>query len=411
SSPPGRTLSISNGYFDPGDQPGLSARYAALGMTERATRYALTAAKLKELIAPNLSMVWGIPSIDGYGGGLLPTAAYTQFSALLLPDGTLRTLDGRLRELLALPSCNGSCLPDQRWLNLTNTRYLILDKTYDLAQAGIRYDTAFSVTNGASFAPQTDFVGDALHLLYTGDTPPALTVDNTPLTFADAGTVGAYRLAVATRSIPSALSNITVTAGQVAALTLVDTRTGDFMPIPLGAWRLALSSDVKIYENLSVLPRAFILGQPQRVPETWAGTEQALNLMRDPTFDPAQQVVLASDNALPATNVGAGGEAVITTYSATQLSISVNAPDGGWLMLTDAYYPGWVATVDGAPSQIYRADGLFRAVWLPPGANRVTFDYAPDWLRWVFIVAALAWIGIVGWMIFSFARRATLPVP
>jgi uncharacterized membrane protein YfhO len=47
------------------------------------------------------------------------------------------------------------------------------------------------------------------------------------------------------------------------------------------------------------------------------------------------------------------------------------------LVLTDAYFPGWMARVDGAPAEIFRADYLFRGVLLPAGEHMVTFSYAP----------------------------------
>ncbi len=108
-----------------------------------AQRLSLVDTKLKEVLAPNQSLIWGIPSIDGFDGGLLPTRYYSAFSTLLTPDGT-PTVDGRLREALALEDCRGACIPDLRILNLSNMAFLITDKVYDLWQDGISYDTADS---------------------------------------------------------------------------------------------------------------------------------------------------------------------------------------------------------------------------------------------------------------------------
>ncbi|HEX2620148.1 MAG TPA: hypothetical protein VHL11_08380, partial [Phototrophicaceae bacterium] len=414
--PPGRMLSISNGYFDPGDKANMTQRYADLGLTERATRYAFVAAKNKELITPNLPMVWGIPSVDGAGGGILPTLYYTQFTSLLLPEGMPRTLDGRLRELLAqqTPACNGACIPDQRWLNLTNTRYLILDKVYDLWQDGIAYDTAFTLKPGESFPEQSNFVGTALNLLYTGSDPQIILDDGSPLIPADLGTVGNFKLAQITLDAPRALQTIRFESNDVSsqlhALTLVDTRTGDFMQLPLGPWRLALSSDIKLYENLDLLPRAFVVLQASFVPDTWGGTETALTQMRDPAFDPTRIVMLsgeAPDESFKAVHPYDASLPPVTilNYRTTHIDVQVNTLEAGYLLLTDAWYPGWQVTVSSQPATLYRADVMFRAVSAPAGQTIISFDYAPSWLSWIFTVTMLAWVIVVGFVTLAFLQN------
>ena len=49
----------------------------------------------------------------------------------------------------------------------------------------------------------------------------------------------------------------------------------------------------------------------------------------------------------------------------------------GFLVLTDLWYPGWIAEVDGKRTEIRRADGYFRAVPLAAGTHRVVFRYRP----------------------------------
>ncbi|MBL8163834.1 MAG: YfhO family protein, partial [Anaerolineae bacterium] len=143
-TPPGRFLSITPLEFDPGDVAALQARYAGLNMSELGTRIALVATKMREVIAPNLALVWGLPTIDGFDGGLLPSDAYSAFTSLLLPPGVEPTTDGRLREMLALPECRGACIPEQRWLDLSNTRYLIVDKVGDIWHEDVAYDATFA---------------------------------------------------------------------------------------------------------------------------------------------------------------------------------------------------------------------------------------------------------------------------
>ncbi|HVB77037.1 MAG TPA: hypothetical protein VNI34_04430 [Candidatus Nitrosotalea sp.] len=54
----------------------------------------------------------------------------------------------------------------------------------------------------------------------------------------------------------------------------------------------------------------------------------------------------------------------------------------GTLVLADAYFPGWVARVDGVPVPITRDKGFMRAVAIPPGARHVVFTYQPHRMWW-----------------------------
>src|SRR5262249_12217273 len=62
--------------------------------------------------------------------------------------------------------------------------------------------------------------------------------------------------------------------------------------------------------------------------------------------------------------------------------VVVHLPEGasGRLILADAYYPGWTASVDGHAVPIERYAGYLRAVSLPPGGRVVVFEYQPRWL-------------------------------
>jgi len=82
-------------------------------------------------------------------------------------------------------------------------------------------------------------------------------------------------------------------------------------------------------------------------------------------------------------------------------------PGGGLLVLTDQFYPGWTATIDGQPAPIHRADYLFRGVLLPAGSHRVEFLYWPASFRIGATVSALALVAIV---LLAVAGRARYPL-
>lgn len=396
---PGRTLSISNLLFDPGDHPALTAYYQQHGLSELAIRQALVNTKIKETLTPNQSLIWGIPSIDGFDGGVLPTAYYTAFSSLMLPEGQLRTIDGRLREILARESCRGACLPDQRWLNMTNVQYLITDKVYDLWHEGVAYDTQFPQELTAESAPLTlalpHFTFDAVDLLHTdsADFRVSTSADRfqpqAPVPV-DAFFRTRYQADSAGRAADLSIEG----SGVLYAVTLVDTRTGDFVQlVPDANWQRVLSSDVKIYENRAVLPRAWMVHQAQWVTDDEIGTEHALQIMRDAAYDPLQRVVLSGNGEALTPQFSASPQsiALIRSYDAEAVTLTVQAAQPGYLILNDAYYPGWEATVNGEAVPVYRANAMFRAVAVPVGESDVIFRYAPWWLP------VTGWVGGMPW--------------
>jgi uncharacterized membrane protein YfhO len=79
--------------------------------------------------------------------------------------------------------------------------------------------------------------------------------------------------------------------------------------------------------------------------------------------------------------------------------LRVRAPARGFL-LADQDFPGWRATVDGAPAPILRANYLFRAVEVPAGESTVEFRYVPTslWLGAAITAATLLAVGIVTWL-------------
>jgi hypothetical protein len=201
----------------------------------------------------------------------------------------------------------------------------------------------------------------------------------------------------------------------VRGVSLIDERTGSFQSLVLsdqGRFRLAHSGDVKIYENLDVLDRAFLVHRGAMA----ADDEAALAMMRDVSFDPTAEVILSEVEGSGAEGAVVAGDvapvtveerARVTHYAPERVEIEVTVEAPGYLVLTDAWYPGWEATVDSVPVPIYRADLLFRAVAVRAGNHRVVFAFRPVSLRVGAGVslAGLVGLGVVAALALSKARR------
>lgn len=94
--------------------------------------------------------------------------------------------------------------------------------------------------------------------------------------------------------------------------------------------------------------------------------------------------------------------------SPNRVSAWVSAPAAGWVVLSDVWYPGWQAWVDGQPAPLLRANYLFRAVAIPSGVHEVTFTYRPlsFWLGLAVSLLAAAFVAF-RWIVGRLKGRAS----
>ncbi len=435
----GRFLSMSAIAFDPGDMSDFRRVFTQSDppqLDARAFTQLIVALKAQEILAPNLALFWRVPALDGFDGGVLPLARYLDLLTLFVPPDRL-VPDGRLREQVTR-------IPPTRLLNLVHVQYVITDKVTDLWRDGIYYDRQVGATLGPDLSHVAvdlppDFPATHLHLLATveADLPaqapnrPVLRVEmdsasgrsvHTLVAGVDAGAaLGSYQLddpaaaasgaTVAYRDVdagrqeylvvlalepggpPTSLVLATLPGAPpvtVQAATLVDARTGMFMPLlpsDRGRFRLVHSGDVKLYENLDLLPRVRLVHTTVPVDDP----TDAVAAVADPAFDPARAAVVEGDFALDG-DAAPGDFADLVAYAPERLVIRAQSRRAALLVVADADYPGWHATVNGAPVPILRTNVLSRGVPLPPGVHEVVLTYRPtNWTR-------ALWVGGAGWL-------------
>lgn len=134
---------------------------------------------------------------------------------------------------------------------------------------------------------------------------------------------------------------------------------------------IARTKDAYVYENPRALSRVMLATE-------WRKADFGA-MIRDgawPDVDPRRTVLLEeAPAAAPA--VAAVGTARIAHYRNTDIGIEVDAPGGGFLVLNDIWHPWWRASIDGKPTEILKANVLFRAVVVPPGKHAVRFAFHP----------------------------------
>jgi hypothetical protein len=100
-------------------------------------------------------------------------------------------------------------------------------------------------------------------------------------------------------------------------------------------------------------------------------------------LDPRQTVVIESTGPLrqPDPATGSGDVVTISREHPQLVEIQASLSSAGYLVLLDSFYPGWVATIDGQPGPVYRANYIGRAVFVPAGDHLVRFEYRPGSFR------------------------------
>lgn len=164
-------------------------------------------------------------------------------------------------------------------------------------------------------------------------------------------------------------------------------------PAPPDSKLLQRDEGVAVYENRQAMARAFLVHRI--VPVDDAIT--ALAVMAREGFDPRTTAVI--EGAEPVSQQleqGSAGETTAITIDArNRVDVDVAASTPAYLILSDTYYPGWNAYVDGIPANIYRANGSMRAVKVPAGRHVVSFVFAPRSLRISFYVSVGALVVLI----------------
>ncbi|MBE2234202.1 MAG: flippase [Anaerolinea sp.] len=222
------------------------------------------------------------------------------------------------------------------------------------------------------------------------------------------------------------------------------------LPLDAPGWELAHqeASGLRIYRNADAFPRAFIAQEAALAPagQVISRTRAvdlrqvvvleeetqpiSLRAEQDGEAERAQRAAASGFERLPA---GYSGQvpaaelppasspelrtATISNYGTREVFVDLNLSDRGWLVLTDAWFPGWKAYLrpfgvegEGVDAEgnaietelpVFRADGNFRAVYIPAdGQWTVRFVYSPRPVQlgiYVSFLAVITLMLLLGW--------------
>jgi Bacterial membrane protein YfhO len=155
-----------------------------------------------------------------------------------------------------------------------------------------------------------------------------------------------------------------------------------------------------VYRVDGVVPRAFVPPALQPV----ARAADAIAYLRGSTA-PAQRVAVERGAIPPGLPDAMTGTVRIDAYRPQQVELAASMQSDGLVVLTDTFYPGWEATVDGKEISIVRANYFARGVFVPAGEHRVVFTYRPLSFRLGALVSLVTGIGLLIAMVIAMARH------
>jgi len=151
-----------------------------------------------------------------------------------------------------------------------------------------------------------------------------------------------------------------------------------------GIWPVFLEAPLlDIHLNTNAMNRVWLVYDTVPV----AHLEEAYAVLFDPGFDPALRATVENGPALR----GAGeGVLEVLAYGPNRVRIAARTTETALLILSDIHYPGWRARLDGRRTPLYKTNGIFRGVVVPPGEHIIEMDFFPLSFRLGLGMAALA---------------------
>jgi hypothetical protein len=407
-----RVLAIGDNSYDPGDLAAIQESMSRTLPPAAVAQY-VTSVKHVDGLTPNIPLQFGLRTIDGYDGGILPLDRYHDLKRLFPAPGR-DVSDGRLRiQLVSAPATELLS-----WLNI---RFLVMDRLRDQWIDGIFYDLALSYVlapgDTVALPVQPIFLTSTIGVVIeqsVGRAPSGvlrLSIDDSALELQLPSAIpsesefpdptDSRRLALGRIALPTPVQLETLRAAwtgdeplTLRSITLIGASSNVTRSVPVDPrLRLSYLGDMKIYDNLVARPRVFLADGLSVVPTS----DAVIGRLTSTGWNAGTLAVASESDVDPGrafAPTGGAGSARILVDDPESMVVATDEPDQKILVVTDAAYPGWRASVDGAETPILVVDVMFRGVIVPSGRHTIMFRYDPfSWRVGVILTGtgAVAW--------------------
>lgn len=155
--------------------------------------------------------------------------------------------------------------------------------------------------------------------------------------------------------------------------------------------------DIVVYKEKDIPPHVYAVNQLIVVNDE--DREASLQMIQSASFDPSETAVISLPEGSPMPELpseeGFQYEAAIIDYKSGKIVIDVTASQPALVVVSEVYYPGWVAVIDGDKVPVYRANHGLQGVLIEEGESHITISYKPASVRIGLIVSIVSLIGLV----------------
>jgi len=167
------------------------------------------------------------------------------------------------------------------------------------------------------------------------------------------------------------------------------------------------TTDIYIYRNRHVLPRAFLVPRLTRA----ATREQAADQVRDSDLN-TTAVVESQDKLVREGSLSVEGDVDIKAFRGGHLELATRTKGDRFVVISEVWHPGWQARLDGKTIPVYRTDLAIMGVWIPGGEHRLVMEFRPVFWKsalGVSVATGIAFVILAGvWLVFRRKKDASV---
>jgi hypothetical protein len=159
-----------------------------------------------------------------------------------------------------------------------------------------------------------------------------------------------------------------------------------------------------LYKNISAFNRAFMVYHYLIADDQ----QQTLDLLKAYSGQLKNTAIVFRKDiqAMPLTMNTQGTYTIdFTKYSPESITISCTTSHPGLFFISNTYFPGWHATVDGESTKVLRVDYAFQGLWLTQGSHTIELKYAPSSFKYGVLLSIIGIISLIGFYIIVFRKK------